>query len=194
MAVPAATPTGPAEPGGKSGRSSRVGFWILVTTLALVVLCPLLLIMFSRESANRAACKGNLSIIRMGLLRYADEHGGEFSPSLAALYPKYVESTGVFSCPAHPSRHQDFAAGAAGEESSGYVYLPGRTRSLPGSFVLAFDKFRNHGSRGANVLFVDGSVAWCPAERLSELQKILLEQQAQLLELRLKDLAPEPGK
>jgi prepilin-type processing-associated H-X9-DG protein len=46
-----------------------------------------------------------------------------------------------------------------------YRLLPGRTTNDPPDRVLAVEPLANHGSSGANVLFVDGSCEWWPVSR-----------------------------
>jgi prepilin-type processing-associated H-X9-DG protein len=47
-----------------------------------------------------------------------------------------------------------------------YRLLPGRSTNDPPDRILALEPLANHGSAGANVLFVDGGTQWWPASRL----------------------------
>jgi prepilin-type processing-associated H-X9-DG protein len=49
---------------------------------------------------------------------------------------------------------------------SDYHLLPERTTNNPATTVLVIEPLANHSSKGANVLFVDGSTAWWPASRV----------------------------
>jgi hypothetical protein len=181
--------TEPSSPAVSAGVRKRR--WLVPLVAALVIggaACLLFMVMIPQveESGRRAACKGNLRIIGIGLHLYARDNGGDFAPKLTDIYPKYVEYAHPFSCPSKPARLQDLENGSGGEESCSYVYLPGRFAGLPGTFVVAYDRPENHRNRGMNVMTVDSSVAWYRAEHLPELRKTLAEQEAQFVELRRK--------
>ncbi len=135
-------------------------------------------------------CAANLRQISQASATYAEDYDGEYPPGLAALYPDYIGNARLFKCPAtYTEGWRDFAMGQATEQSSGYIYLPGRFDGLPENFVLAYDKPGNHRSDVVNAVFVDGHIQtfkFIHAPDFERFEKMVADQEAQLPELRRK--------
>jgi hypothetical protein len=141
--------------------------------------------------AARAGCTQKLMQISGGLQAYAADHGGAFPAELSALIPAYVPHYTVFVCPGDRSGTAErLRGGKLTNTNSSYEYLPGRDTSLPGRFVLAFDRStENHGRRGFNVLWANGCIEWWEASRLEELNGRLDAEEVAIEAIRL-----NPGK
>jgi hypothetical protein len=189
-----AQPPGPPTSPPKKSKTGFVGGLgvggVIGGLLILAILVGLLLpaVSTKRESPLRPACKNNLSQIGIALHLYADDYDGAFPPTLLELYTyNYGDNPKIYSCPNGPSSYEDFKTGKITERSSSYTYLPGRWSSLPGDFVLVYDKTpKNHGGDGFNVLYVDSSVLWVRLSEIPAFMKTIADQEAQLPELRRK--------
>ncbi len=163
--------------------------WVLaaVVVMAVIGVCPGPTQRVS-ASAMRANCQSNLRQIGLAINGYAEDFGQDFPPSLAELYPDYVNNARLYKCPADSSAScADFAAHRATEKSSSYVYLPGRFAAAPGDFVLAYDRSKDHHvGAGINAVFVDGHVEWVPAAKMGGFMQRIADQEAQLPALRRK--------
>jgi prepilin-type processing-associated H-X9-DG protein len=163
------TATAPAAP---VPAKKPVWLWILLGCgglflVAAVAVGALLYaaISTSRVMATRAQCKGNLRQVGIACQVYAMDKN-KFPPDLEALMPKYVDDPRVLQCPAR--------GGAK------YVYLPGRTPTMPANTVLAYEPAGNHGGRGFNVLFVDAHVESWANDRRAELETTVAKQEADI--------------
>jgi competence protein ComGC len=141
-----------------------------------------------RESAKRAACKGNLRIIGISLHLYADDNNNNFptvdpvsmnaSPThtiqaFALLYPKYTDNVRIFSCPSKPAHNAgaDYCPGGTlQEDSTSYAYDYRHDSTHAGPVIIAGDcrdglkqVSANHGGAGGNYLAIDTSVQWVKA-------------------------------
>ena len=148
------------------------------------------------KRALRANCQSNLRQIGLAINGYSEDYDQDFPPSLAELWPDYVNNAKLFKCPATADTGwQDFVAGKATEKSSSYVYLPGRFAAAPGDFVLAYDRSKDHHvDAGINAVFVDGHVEWVSAAKMAEFMKRIADQEVRLPELRRKWEAEEAKK
>jgi type II secretory pathway pseudopilin PulG len=109
--------------------------WLLrvVVTIALIaggisVLLPSLC--RSSETANKARCASNLHQIGLAISMYADNHGGRYPDSFAALLENEQLSPAVFVCPSSNDEAADGAdtAAAAANPTSAVRRLEPRWR------------------------------------------------------------------
>jgi hypothetical protein len=152
----------------------------------------------SREFARRAGCMNNLRQVTLAILTYASDHGGSFPTHLGAdeagqtdytdlgiLYPSYLSSLEVFTCPTardripkrttdaydnkplqpEEARHISYAYGLNknAKNKAWTSSAPATTRVLAdrdASRVLT--KHSNHKTDGRNVAHADAHVKWIP--------------------------------
>jgi len=173
---------------------------LLVVIAIIAILAGMLLpaLQRARESARRAACLSNLRQIMLGIKNYSQNYN-EFYPTskkpdesvssgshwqdLGILYPEYVSSLDVFTCPSSGDRiprREDISRDGKPFKSSGepvsYAYgyngeggtpkvwteaAPTETRVLADRFAskdLTTDS--NHKLDGRNAAFADAHVRW----------------------------------
>jgi len=176
--------------------SGRAAKWLGALALGAAVAVPASVLVSRGLQAGRsgdgARCKSNLGDIRAACLAYAADNGGELPDSLDRLFPDYVVSHRVFSCPLAPAACEDFPAGTASERSSSYALEAGLRADMPGEFVLAYEKsVANHGGGGFNSICLGGSVQWRDASALASFQAELAGQRQTLEDCRQKG-APLP--
>ena len=125
---------------------------VVFTIIILVILILTPFINNIRTNAKLLGCKKNMQEISLALKLYANEHEGNFPPTLGALLEKsYVENERVFDCPGN-SR-------IGSREEPDYQYTTGYTKLSPSDEPIVFDKLENH-KNGRNVLYIDGNIAW----------------------------------
>jgi prepilin-type processing-associated H-X9-DG protein len=129
-----------------------------------------------RETANRVECASNLRQIGQAIALYAQDHGGQYPPSLAVLLRQGQLSAEAMVCPSSNDERASAAdtAGAADEVSAAekseaghehclsYVYV-GRgltVATASATAIVAYEPLGNHAGAGTNVLFGDGHVEW----------------------------------
>ena len=140
-----------------------IGIIAVAFLLVLLVGCP------AWEKAwgklVRLDCLTNLKNIGVVCREYADEHGGHFPSTWVELNltGEKANWAKLFRC---PSTRHEVGMWPQVDLWSDYRLLPGRTTNDPPDRILALEPLANHGSDGANVLFVDGSTQWWPALRL----------------------------
>ena len=136
---------------------------VMVVALLLPSLCR------AREPANRVKCANNLRQIGFALLDYANGHGGQFPPTLAALIsePQVDITADCLICPS--SMDSRVVAATTEQQAHTIEFEPGHlsyiyvgqglmsNQSTP-TTVLAYDNPHNHGDAGINVLYGDGHV------------------------------------
>ncbi|MHC5055709.1 MAG: DUF1559 family PulG-like putative transporter [Planctomycetota bacterium] len=125
----------------------------------------------ARARARRAACSSHLKQIGLALSLYANDNGGNYPATLAALVPGYLNDPGMLRCPA---------------SGRGYTYVAGLTKTDRPSVIVAFDAPGNHGD-GANIVRVGGAVAWQRnatwVKRMVEMQVKRFERQGRNVKL-----------
>jgi type II secretory pathway pseudopilin PulG len=124
---------------------------IAIFTLTFTLLTPL--VDKIKERAHVIRCSNNVRVISLALHAYAADHNEAFPDSLDALYPRYLKSEKVFSCPAAHFR-------SPGAPKINYEYVAGLTESSPGTEAMLYDRDNNHGRLGRNIVRVNGSVEW----------------------------------
>jgi prepilin-type processing-associated H-X9-DG protein len=183
------------------GRMRIVDVLVIVAALIFLLgmvpptLCP------SREITRRAKCASNLKEIIVGIREYAMEHDGYYPTiaepgqsivvshhykDLGILYPGYVASLDVFTCPSSGDRmprrddpggtydNKPFRSTEATQCSYAYSYdgtgafnkawteaAPSTTRILADrKATVDLDFTSNHWMEGRNVARADGHVRW----------------------------------
>ncbi len=176
---------------------------LLVVIAIIAILAGMLLpaLQRARESARRAACLSNLKQIMLGIKTYTPDYNewyptdaapgetvsvGSHYKALGILYPNYVSSLDVFTCPSSgdkmPSPADDrssydglpfrpeeckvtsYAYGYNGETANNKAWTesaPTETRILAdrhATKVLQTDS--NHKLDGRNAAYADGHVKW----------------------------------
>ncbi len=159
----------------------------------------------ARENARRAACLSNLMQIMVGIKTYSPDYDeyfptsakpgeainvGEHYRDLGILYPTYVVSLDVFTCPSSgdkmpkdrvrertnivPNPNKPFPDNEAKQVSYAYSYdgKGGKNRpwteAAPSTTIILADrhaskeltKESNHKEDGRNVAYCDGHVKW----------------------------------
>ena len=121
--------------------------------------------------SKRTACRGNLHDIGLGIILHRNDHGMEYTATLAELFPQYVEVARSFVC---PGDKEPVTIGEGIKCSYWYAgkLLPG----TPPNVIVAYDKAGNH-EGGRNALFGDMHVEWVAEEafqaRLNEGLRLL---------------------
>lgn len=174
---------------------------LLVVIAIIAILAGMLLpaLQRARESARRAACLSNLKQIMLGIKTYTPDYNewyptdaapgenlsvGNHYKALGILYPNYVSSLDVFTCPSSgdkmprdrdDSSHdgEPFLTNEAKNTSYAYGYNGettdrGWTESAPTETRILADRLAgkeltsdsNHKLDGRNAAFADGHVKW----------------------------------
>ena len=143
----------------------------LVTVLVVIglLMLAMAILLPSRNGGrpDRVRCAANLRSIGQGLMMYANDHGGQYPDSLAALITDEDMNPGILLCPscngtqATGSTTQALLADFAKPGRCDYIYLgKGLRNPFPPNLVLAFEPITDHTGKGANVLFGDGHAEW----------------------------------
>ena len=158
----------------RARRTSRTAFrWglgQLLVVLALSVFLPST--GRPREPAQRVKCASNLRQIGQALQIYSTEYGGMYPPSFDELLTTQDILFETFVCPSSSDERADWQGGTTQQSlrtfrvpgGCSYVYaLDGQhvtAASLTAKHVLAYENLSNHGHKGMNVLYGDGTVTW----------------------------------
>lgn len=109
----------------------------------------------ARGEARKAACLNNIKNIGTGMAMYQNDHG-QWPESLRDIHPDYIESKGIFQCPA--------AGDDGGEEfPDSYIYRKPPADADRMNTPVVFDKPGNH-REGRCVLFPDKHVEFLTEE------------------------------
>ncbi len=117
----------------------------------------------SRETANRVKCASNLRQIGQAILLYSNDNHGKYPPDLGTLIKTEDITASVFVCPdtnsqPPPGMTPDQAADWVNRNSD-YVYVgAGMVQGQQPSTVVCYEKDKDHGGDGMNMLFGDGHV------------------------------------
>jgi len=117
----------------------------------------------ARETANRVKCASNLRQIGQAILLYSNDNHGQYPPDLGTLVKTEDITASVFVCPdtnnrPPPGMTPDQAADWINHNSD-YVYVgAGMKQGERPSTIVCYEKDKNHGGDGMNILFGDGHV------------------------------------
>jgi prepilin-type processing-associated H-X9-DG protein len=139
----------------------------IIAGIIAVIVVVMLISAFSTawERMLRLDCQSNLRQIGMRCREYAAGHDGHFPSTWTEL--NFVGDDAnwakLLRC---PSTHHEVGSGTQVDLWTDYHLLPGRSTNDPSDRILALEPRGNHGSVGANVLFVDGATQWWPESRI----------------------------
>ncbi len=119
-----------------------------------------------REKARGDACKNNLKTLMLAVRMWASDHDGEFAEKLSDLYPDYVDSVKLFTCPS--ARGAKITKKEEIDSKTSYIYVTGLTEAGPADAVVLYENPSNHDGEGGHVAFADGHVEWLRAEKMKE--------------------------
>lgn len=155
-------------------KKTRPGF-----TICLIVLAVCFVIIKSSHRhhgpvhAYKAVCYANLKQIGLRLHIYANDNDSFFPPTVEDFAnlcrnPDYELSPGSVYCPADKDNKKPTAItktelNTPNSVQISYLYYPGSRKTDPANTIILRDNtVDNHGGKGGNVLYVDGSVKWIP--------------------------------
>jgi prepilin-type processing-associated H-X9-DG protein len=122
-----------------------------------------------RPTANRVKCQSNMRQIDQALLLYANDHHGQYPPSLEDLLLKGDITSEVFVCPESDDQMatgpttQAIAANLSARGHESYICIPNLNSSVSADTILLYEPLTNHSNAGMNVLFGDGHVEFIPS-------------------------------
>jgi prepilin-type processing-associated H-X9-DG protein len=141
---------------------------ILSVIASIVVLGVVVFVLAVRQGFKglaRTDCGESLRQIGLRCREYAASHDGRFPSTWVEL--KFVgEDANWAQLLRCPSTGHGVGDWAQVDLWADYRLIPGRTTNDPPGTILAVEPLANHGSTGANVLFVDGCNQWWPAWRI----------------------------
>jgi hypothetical protein len=121
----------------------------VVTTLALLAAMLLPALAQARGSARRANCMSNMKQIGLGIAQYCDDHNQQMPRTFDDILPYVGNSRKILICPE-----------AADQSTPSYYMVAGVVWQDTNITVLVTEPDGNHGGRGHNALYNDGSVQW----------------------------------
>jgi len=172
------------------GGLTLVEIIVVVAVLGLLVAVALAARVHIIENARRMNCASNLRQIGLAFKQYAqdndnrlpstwgnNEHGswerrGAGHNSCDLVYPDYVDSAKIFSCPSDFSEWQDtngYSYPIGGLPASSFSYDPRHADTRNADVVIMADRTPagaagknspNHGGAGQNMLYIDFHVEW----------------------------------
>ena len=120
----------------------------------------------ARETANRVKCASDERQMGQALLLYANEHKGNYPPTIVEMITDEELLPEVFLCPSSntslpKNKNQMSPADLAAwtEKHTDYVYVgKGMTTMAGANDIAIYEKPDDHGKDGMNILFGDGHV------------------------------------
>ncbi len=144
---------------------------ICIILVGVVVLVGVIIVASAYKKAwekmVRLDCQSNLRQIGLKCREYAAEHAGHFPSTWAELNLVGDDANWakLLRC---PSTRHEIGTWTQVDSWADYRLLPERSTNDSPIRILAIEPLGNHGSAGANVLFVDGGTQWWPALRVLE--------------------------
>jgi len=121
----------------------------------------------ARRKGERAQCAANLKQLVRAMIMWSQDNNDEFPEKLSVLYPGYVDSLAVFTCPSAGgrgiSRKEEIDSGTS------YILRKPPTGTPPAQEIVLYESPSNHGGEAGNAAFADGHVEWLDAARLSKI-------------------------
>ena len=169
------------------GTKKETGFTLielLVVIAIIAVLAGLLMpaLKTSRQRANITNCASNLKQFGIAYQMFAEDHFERFPASAAELhgasgskniYPDYLNNAHVFWCPADLKHSAPISISSDGEALVSYRFVFGlrvaNKTVMPIPMISDWcqwnttptpNRFESNHVKGANTLYVDGSVRW----------------------------------
>jgi prepilin-type processing-associated H-X9-DG protein len=142
---------------------------VILAAIASIILVGGVVVLQSVRTAwgrmVRLDCQSNLRQLGLRCREYAAEHNGHFPSAWVELNFVGDDTNGakLLRC---PQTDHEIGAWTQVDLWADYRLLSGRTTNDPSDRILALEPLGNHGSAGANVLFVDGGTQWWPLSRL----------------------------
>lgn len=150
-----------------AGSSPQPSIRRILTVIACIVIVIVVAMFVSSirtawKKMLRLDCQCNLRQISLLLREYAAAHDGHFPSTWGELNltGEYTNWAKTLRC---PSTKHEIGVWPQVDLWADYRLLPGRSTNDPSNIILAIEPLGNHGSAGANVLFVDGSAQWWTA-------------------------------
>ena len=121
-----------------------------------------------RETANRAKCASNMSMIGKAAILHGIENRNNMPPDLTTLFKNGDLTDEAMCCPSSTATPgMSSASSDAQSRQSGYLsYVwvgSGLTTNAPSETPLLIEPLSNHDGDGGNVLFCDGHVEFVRA-------------------------------
>ena len=146
-------------------RATLVGVagFILVSASAAALLLPAREMSCNGSPTHR--CMSNLSQIGKACAMYSMDHDEALPTSFLGL-TNYLANAKVFVCKSSGHKHGPLHIV---DEWTDYILVTNLSAASDSDLVLAYCKPENHKGKGANVLFIDGSVNWVTPDRFHTL-------------------------
>ena len=147
-----------------------IGYIGLAVQLMICVMILLLLpaVAAARGEARKTVCRSNLRQIGLAAAMYMSDNRSGPQDFQVLVKNGYVNGGDVFVCPSTGHKPGELT----GVDSwTDYALVANHKESDPPDAVMAFTKPECYPGGGGNVLFLDGSVKWCPREDYSRLTK-----------------------
>jgi prepilin-type processing-associated H-X9-DG protein len=137
-----------------------------ISVLAVVVILFFIVapnLHWTHSNAKRTHCMCNLMQIGKMVKLYSEEHSGACPASLQDL-TNFCTNPRLYICMS--SGHKPGSITNISDWTD-YTFIPNSGTNM----VLAFCPPKNHGGKGGNIMFVDGSVCWYSAEPFASVLK-----------------------
>ena len=140
--------------------AAAVGF-VLIAIIGVLAGMLLPAISMARSRARQAKCASNLSIIGKASAMYSMDHDDKYPGKISEM-DEIKSNPAIAVCPSSGTVVGD---PATIDTWSDYTIIASKADASPDT-VHAYCRSENHKGEGANVLYIDGSVAWTKADEL----------------------------
>ena len=152
---------------GRAAAGLTLGYVSIVFSLLILPAMLLPAASAARERARRTHCMSNISQLAKGLVMYCMDHDERLPARFEELAETgYVTEPLLFIC---RSADQDSGALTSISDWTSYAYVSGLQAWAPSKAVNVFCHPVNHGNRGCNVGYMDGSVEWMHMDEFTAL-------------------------